>query len=349
MRNISAYIFIVFLFIPPGIQAQQSSPLSNPNISVIGDFRGGYINTGLHNIDAGIHETEFAFQSAVDPYAKADFFLSLSRNSAGEWNAEMEEAYLTSLKLPARLQLKAGKFKNAFGRLNTVHPHALPFIDMPNAFVNFFGEEGLNDEGFSLDWLVPNPLHYFQQLTLETTSGHLDNPSFMQSGRNNFLYLAHLKNFWDLSRNVTLELGLSGVYGPNDSSLATSIGAADLTYKWKPLQFNTYRSFTWQTEGFCSRAQSAPGASVRALGLYSFITYQVSKRWFLTGRYDFSNIPYSDTFSEQAFSATAGWYATEFQKIELEGKYTADNAQNIFYQGFLRWIFVIGSHGAHQY
>jgi hypothetical protein len=67
---------------------------------------------------------------------------------------------------------------------------------------------------------------------------------------NHLVYLGHLKNFWDLSENSTLELGLSGVTGPNDSSLTTNIGAADLTFKWKPVQLNTYHSLTWQSEFF---------------------------------------------------------------------------------------------------
>jgi hypothetical protein len=86
------------------------------------------------------------------------------------------------------------------------------------------------------------------------------------------------------------------------------------------------------------------------------INVQVSRRWFVTGRYDYSNAPYSAQFVEQAVSATLGWYATEFQKIELEGKTTFANelvAENNFEknyeQAFLRWIFVIGTHGAHQY
>ena len=82
----------------------------------------------------------------------------------------MEEGYLTTLSLPAGLQLKAGRFRSAIGRLNTVHPHALPFIDMPNAYVNYFGDDGLKDEGLSLSWLLPTKAFY-QELLFQVTSG----------------------------------------------------------------------------------------------------------------------------------------------------------------------------------
>ena len=159
----------------------------------------------------------------------------------------MEEGYLTTLALPHHLQLKAGKFKQMFGKINSIHPHALAFVDMPNAFVRFFGEEGLNDEGFQLSWLLPNHA-FFQELTVEVTDGPRDNPSFIRSDKINYLRLAHLKNFWDLSDNATLEFGLSGVAGANAAQQTTTIAGADLIYKWKPVKFNTYKSFTFQNE-----------------------------------------------------------------------------------------------------
>src|SRR5262249_53239397 len=122
-------------------QPQVRSSLNfNPDISVIGDFRGSYISKGQRNADLYMNETELALQATVDPYLRADFFLTFGRDAVtGKYGAAVEEGYLTTLSLPARLQLKAGKFKQALGRINTIHDHALPFIDMPNAFVNLFG------------------------------------------------------------------------------------------------------------------------------------------------------------------------------------------------------------------
>src|SRR6476620_8445777 len=141
----------------PAQQPQQNrSSLSfNPDIGVIGDFQGSYISKGNKNFNTYLNETELSLQAVVDPYARADFFLSFGRDpETGKYGVEVEEGYLTTLSLPARLQLKAGKFKEAVGRINPMHAHALPFIDLPNAYVNYFGD-GLNDEGASLSWLLP--------------------------------------------------------------------------------------------------------------------------------------------------------------------------------------------------
>jgi len=332
----------------PVPQQTRSGINVNPDIGVIGDFQGSYISRGKKNFNAYLNETELSLQAVVDPYARADFFLSFGRDpETGKYGVEVEEGYLTTLSLPARLQLKAGKFKEAVGRINPMHAHALPFIDLPNAYVNYFGD-GLNDEGASLSWLLPTKKVY-QELIFQVTSGLGESPIFNRGENNRLIYLGHLKNSFTLNDNATLEIGLTGITGPNDSSRATNLGAADITYKWKPVKLNTYKSLTWQSELYYSQANYTTTDSRNSFGLYSFLQYQLAKRWFLTGRYDYAEKPYDRSIVEQAYSLTTGWYATEFSKIELEGKTTDDTIGSRYYQAWLRWIFVIGAHGAHQY
>ena len=329
------------------VQAR-TAPSTLPDISVVGDFQASYKNNVKRNFDAGINEAELSLQSVVDPYARADFFITVGRDPVtGKFSTDLEEGYLTTLSLPAHLQLKVGKFKSAMGRINPVHSHALPFISLPDAYQNYFGE-GINDEGMSLSWLVPNPVFY-QELLVQVTDGPIDNPSFSRSVGNTYFELAHLKNFFDLSANATLELGFSGMTGENSFNLRTNIAAIDLTYKWKPVQYNTYRSFTWQSETYFSNANISKDKAMNTFGMYSFINFQFSKRLFFTGMYSYSNKPYSASTVENSYSATIGWYATEFQKLEIEGKTTSSNMEKEQNQILLRWIFVIGTHGAHQY
>ncbi|MES1226955.1 MAG: hypothetical protein ABUT20_66390 [Bacteroidota bacterium] len=174
----------------PAVPAQtRSAASSNPDLSAIGDFQGSYINRGKKNFDAYLNETEVSLQSVVDPYIRADFFVSFSRDpETHKYGVDIEEGYITTLSLPYKLQLKAGKFKEAVGRINPVHSHALPFIDLPNAYVNYFGEEGLNDEGASLSWLLPTKAVY-QEIVFQATSGATESPSFHRGDNNRFVYL----------------------------------------------------------------------------------------------------------------------------------------------------------------
>lgn len=341
--------------VEPAPQQIRTSATANPDISVIGDFSGEYINRGKKNVYGGLKEAEFSFQSVVDPYIRADFYYSAGQDLyTGEFSSEIEEGFLTTLSLPAHLQLKAGRFKQAIGRVNPLHSHALPFINMPDAYVSYFGEEGLKGDGLSLSWLLPNHLFY-QELTFQVTQPVDGFQEFQRSSTNKFLLLAHLKNFWDLSDNSTLELGLTGMNGENAAREMSTLGAVDITYKWKPLRYNTYKSITFQNELFFSRAKAFTRV-YETMGFYSLLNVQISKRWFVGGRYDYTNPPFDEKFVKQSGTITLGWYATEFQKLEFEVKQSYVNAPVAGFSGernatqaFLRWIFIIGTHGAHQY
>jgi hypothetical protein len=259
----------------------------------------------------------------------------------------LEEAYLTTLSLPFRLQARIGKFRNTVGKTNRIHPHALSYIDTPLVYEHFFGGEGLNDQGISLNWLLPNP-RFFQEATFEVTRGPAESESFALDEGGRLLYTGHLTNFWDLSRDATLEVGLTGIYGANDLGHSTGIGGVDVTYKWKPLQFNTSRSLTLQTEVFLSRRRTGL-ETIDGLGFYGLIGWQLARRWVVTGRFDHADLPDDPHWNQEAGSITLAWLLSEFQKIELGGRSTWGPKTDRSYQGLVRLVFVIGTHGAHAY
>ncbi|MGD8427150.1 MAG: hypothetical protein PVH63_05940 [Balneolaceae bacterium] len=318
----------------------------NPDISAITDFRSLYTNRGDRNWDAYLQGVELNLRAAIDPYARADIY-PVFEGEQGQLNAKIEEAYLQSLSLPYGLQLKVGRFRQAFGRINTIHRHALPVIDVPVAYETFLGE-ALIDQGASLSWLLPNQAFY-QELIISITRGPDENPLFTTSDGNVPLKLVHLKNFWSLTDNATLELGLSGAMGSNELQRTSKLGGIDLTYIWKPVRFNTYKSFKWQSEFFFSSTETV-NSHFNAWGMYSWMQYQLNRRWFVTGMYSYAKDPNVRNIEEQALSATFGWYATEFQKLEFGPKLSTDNNfSDTTFSGLFRWIFVIGTHGAHKY
>ncbi|MFQ5752322.1 MAG: hypothetical protein ACE5HI_10025 [bacterium] len=336
----------------------------NPNISVIGTLLGSgtSLDAEARNVDLSFEEGEFSFQAVVDPYAKADFYISFGKHnesilvpqaetgeeaSAG-LEPEIEEAFVTLLSLPFALQLKAGKFRSKFGKINETHPHAYNFINLPLIYSNYFGPEGLNDEGASLSWLVPNR-SFFQELTLQVTSGPAENASFLRAIDNHLLYLAHLKSLFDLNDNTTMELGLTGLTGPHNSTgESTQIFAADLTFKWKPIRFNRYKSFEFMNEFLLSKRNGVE-KDVTSFGLYSFLRYQIAKRWFVGAMYDYSEFPEFNNFHHQAFSGILQFFTTEFQKFEVQYRYNQGDFFSDFSDFKIRAVFVIGAHGAHQY
>jgi hypothetical protein len=135
------------------------SAMSNPNISMVLNTyayssnlttdelknRGisGYTTEGINrrngfNLDAA----EFAFYAPVDPY-----FNLYATIPVTEDGAEVEEAYFVTTCLPTGHQIKAGKFKSSFGRLNGQHSHAWDFVDAPLPYRAFIGDEGFSEKG----------------------------------------------------------------------------------------------------------------------------------------------------------------------------------------------------------
>src|SRR5438552_1682376 len=243
--------------------ASGHSKLLNPDISLIGDFIG---TAGRNNVSPSpsleMHESEVGLQAIIDPYARADAFLSF-----GETGVNVEEAYITFTALPAGLLLKVGKMRAEFGKVNTTHNHALSYIDRPLATNNLVGgEDGIDDAGLSLTRFLPAPKGWFADGTAQVFRGDSDD-LFSAQRRQDLSVVGHLRAYRDLSESTNLDLGVSYARGHNNagqfasdpSAFLTNLYAADATLRWKPLRRAIYKSFLFRTELFwSSRDQLSP-------------------------------------------------------------------------------------------
>src|SRR6266850_2830899 len=139
--------------------ATAGSKIFNPDIAVIGDFLGAAGSNKVNpNPALEMHESEAAFQAIVDPYARADFFFSF-----GEQGVNLEEGYLTFPAIPGGLLVRVGKMRAAFGKVNTLHNHVLPWTDRPLVTKDLVGgEDGISDAGISLSRLFPSEILYLE-------------------------------------------------------------------------------------------------------------------------------------------------------------------------------------------
>src|SRR5467141_255793 len=230
--------------------ASGNAKLLNPDISLIGDFIG---TVGHNNVSPGpsleLHESEIGLQAIIDPYSRADAFLSF-----GETGVNVEEAYITFTSLPAGLLLKVGKKRADFGKVNTIHNHALPFIDRPLVTYNLVGgEDGIDDAGFFLSRFLPAPKNWFLEGSAELLRGDSDD-LLHASRRRDVSVVGHLRAYRDLSESTNLDLGVSYARGHNNlgSNFLTNLYSGDATLRWKPLRRAIYNSFLFRTELFWS-------------------------------------------------------------------------------------------------
>jgi hypothetical protein len=342
--------------------ASSNAKLLNPDISLIGDFIG---TAGHNDVSPGksleLHESEVGFQAIIDPYARADAFLSF-----GETGVNVEEAYVTFTSLPAGLLLKVGKMRAEFGKVNTIHNHALQYIDRPLVTNNLVGgEDGIDDAGLSLTRFIPAPKGWFAEGTAQVFRGDSDDV-FTAQRRQDLSVVGHLRAYRDLSESTNVDLGVSYARGHNNSgeftsdpsAFLTNLYAADATVRWKPLRRAIYKSFLFRTELFCSaRDQLSPSAifqTQHAFGMYAHSEYRLNRRWTVGGRFDRTGHADNGNLTDTGFSGILTYWPSEFSQIRGQYRYghllnpatlRHDNANEFLFQ----FLFVMGAHGAHPF
>lgn len=329
-----------------------SSKVFNPDIAVIGDFLGA---SGRNTVNPQpaleMHESEASFQAILDPYARADFFLSF-----GEEGVELEEGFITFPAIPGGLLVRVGKMRAAFGKVNSLHNHVLPWTDRPIVINNLVGgEDGIDDAGISVARLIPNPW-FFLEATGQVFRGD-SSDLFHSSERGDLSYVGHLRGYHDLTENTNIDLGASYAHGHNASGIfgdvdlgrfTTQVYGIDATLRWRPLQRSIYHSFVGRSELIWSRRQQ-PVAQQHAFGYYVSGDYQFARRWFAGGRYDRSAHADDDTLRDSGQSLLVTYWPSEFSQVRGQYRRTKYAVGDLANEFLFQFQFSIGAHGAHPF
>ena len=280
-----------------------------------------FIPSGISNPKRGfnLNYGELYLYSPVDPYF--DLAATIPFSESG---VELEEAYFTTKFLPFGFQVKGGKFRSSFGRLNPQHAHVWDFADAPLLNRSFFGEDGLKEKGVQINWLAPTPVYLL--LGAEILQGE-NEASFgtdaLRLGKNGLafakdgaqqpnLFVSYIKSSIDIGK-LSLLGGLSYAQGQTRQNLTngstpqmaygdTKIYGLDLTAKYF---IDSYRYVSWQSEYMYrymnlnvgtdsapddpSQALSVFGKELKQSGFYSQLVYRFARRWRIGARYDLLN------------------------------------------------------------
>lgn len=316
---------------------QRALQAINPEMSVTGDFLSHYIFESPHHYGDERSGSNFRvlglhFRSDLDPFSYTKIAVEIHPESA-----ELGEAYAVwSGEIPG-VSFTVGKFRQQFGVVNRWHAHSLDQIFFPLAIQKLFGEEGLNQTGFSMDWDVPRISPVTQYLTLQLTNGQNDS---LFSG--NFYsapaLLGHLKNYYDLTRNAYIELGLTGMIGQNHAANLDShhpsrfenvdsapghqtlVGGADFTYFWEPVNRAHYKNFLWRTEIYYVKKNLPQQKELTKLGGYSYIQRKLSERWVVGLRGDWTQPFQLDNSGKSIYQIVpyVTWWQSHWVRMRFE-------------------------------
>ena len=344
-----------------------ASKVFNPDISVIGDFVGAAGNAAnRYTPSLEMHESELGLQAIIDPYARGDFFITF-----GEHGVDLEEGYLTFTSLPGNFQLKVGKMRSAFGVVNTMHNHVLPWIDRPLVTQNLVaGEDGIDDAGLSLSRIIPAPGQIFLEGTAQVFRG--DTAGLFQAARRSDLStVEHLRAYRDVSESTNLSIGGSFARGHSPFADANNqLYGIDATLRWKPLRRSIYRSFVGRSEFIWARMTQTATLTNTPFGYYVSGEYQFGRRWFLGGRFDRSGrglcqptnpatqpsaqcagtlFGIGPLTEDTGGSAVLTYWPSEFSQVRGQLRRTSYGGGTAANEFLFQFIFSMGAHGAHPF
>jgi hypothetical protein len=265
--------------------------------------------------------------------------------------ANVEEGFLTLTSLPGGLLAKVGRMKEQVGKVNTLHPHALPWADLPLIMTNLFGgEDGIADSGVSVSKLIMNPV-MFLEATGEIYQGTAG--PFQAGQRSDVSWVGRLRGYRDVTESTNLDVGASFASGHNGvtGDSQTHLFGIDATFRYRPLQRAIYRRFLGRTELFWSRRGQPleSGGDQHAFGYYVSGDYQFARRWFSGVRYDWSERAQNASLKDTAGSVVLTFWPSEFSQVRGQLRRTnyaeGKSANEVLFQ----FLFSIGAHGAHVF
>ena len=352
------YLFFIFcfcfmnaLFVEAQINStsKASASRSNPSISVNALMLGRAGNEG-DNPDSEspngfqFQELEARFTSNIDAYFRGDVTLAVEKED-GEFIVEPEELFVETLSLPS-FTIKAGKFYALLGRHNHLHTHSFPFIDKPLTNEMLLGEEGLNETGLAVSYLMPTSWYF--EVVGQVFSG-TNEILFDSSTQNDVAGVLFVKNLWDLSDATTLEFNLGYGNGKNAFDGTSHLYSASMTYKWRPVEKSVNKSFLWTAEFLQSHRENVL-EDMRVGGVSSWVQWQFARRWWLQGRVGYLGFPKPDMGATRKYSVLFGFVPTEYSALRLQyDNINRDFEEKAEHRVSLQLNVALGTHPAHSY
>ncbi len=314
-----------------------------------------------------LKEVELGLRSAVDPYARFEAIFSAEQVFDGELQVGLEEGFVTLPSLPLRIHAKLGKFRTGFGEYNDSDPEEIPEIDPPNVIINLFGREG--DGWIDTGGAVTRLFGVTDNLSFTLWGAYFngDNEGSFHGGAAGIsrkpAWFVRLESFYDLGANTGVETSIGYAQGHTrdehgQASLTSRILNAHVEFDYRHPVLALYRGFnllteffyTWREKDFAIEEAGQAFTEITEFGrfgLYSIAEVQLTRNWFVGGRFDYSQLPAPaedgpTTPYELAGSAIASYKPSRFLTVRAQYKHTERNFAPDSDEIYLQALFVIG-------
>ncbi len=359
-----------------------ASALMNPNLSLLlnafaytsnlksSDLTGRFFPAHVEELGLkkgfNLESAELFFFAPVDPYF--NLYASIPITMEG---IELEEVYFVTTSLPAGFQIKGGKFRSNFGRINSQHPHQWDFADSPLPYPEFLGGDGVREKGLQLTYLPALP--FYTLLGIEVLQGENDVLFAPDAGSGPSAFSAFLKTSFDVGEHSATLFGPSVISGrtKTDSigentefSGHSTLYGFELTHKWQP---SKKQSFILQSEYLYRRQKGDLKDIIKGTvaplersqdGLYLQGIYKWNRwRFGLRGdvlnifqeEYIFADVRQDPGKRPWRASGSIEFNPSEFSRIRLQYNHDKSRDERTNHEWILQFTMGIGAHGAHPF
>jgi hypothetical protein len=358
---------------PFGLYQQRGAGQLLFDMGITGDFVGNLTQRNVEKASAGTfsgrenrffpREVELSIFGQIDPYARADVRIEAGEDTPGaETGVSLAEATITLLALPYGTQAKLGQMRNRFGWSNIIHEHDLPWIDRPDVYRVFLGEEGLVEKGVEATW-VPDFLPFYLEILGGVFNG--DNETAFGFGRLRApLTTGRVVAFFELTDTMGLQVATSVANGVTPDRLNSTLLGYDIKYKYRPEGW-LHPLLTLSTEGIYSIRQVTNDAGAPfnkqtkdRFGWYGWAEVQPWRQWAFGARYDATQYPAMAGF-QWAIEPYVTFFPSEFLRFRAAYKHTERTHRDGFDLNggsgrvvdelLFQATFILGAHPAHRF
>jgi hypothetical protein len=367
------WLVIGLLSCPALLPLTAGAGVVNPDISVVGQpflhWTDDPADAARERASIQLGETEFVFDSYLNPYARGTFTVALH-----DGHVHLEEAYFDLVRgLPGGLALKGGRYRAGFGRLNPEHPHVYPFAGRFRVLAAYLpGDEAFIETGLGLsarfaaagdvaitaaaDWLQGDSFH--EDAHVHEGEGEEEEEETETGPRP--AALGRVSAFLPLGERSGLDLGVSATHGTNDVHAATRttvLGADAKAKLWTSPRSYVLLQGEWlrldREEARHHEEEAEPGSHrLTPWGAYVFADYNFALRYNVGASYERWQRADEDRTRDQAVGLFAGFSLMEettafrlgWEHFRPGGD--GDPAVNTL---TLRVIYSMGPHKAHRF
>lgn len=301
-------------------------------------------NFGPENSKAELkaREVELALEAQIKPWLYGMIFLT----KPADGPFDVEEAIVLA-DLGHGVRLKAGKYRNEFGLLNTTHEPERPQISLPLPVKEYLGEDQLREPGVTVGKKIEFGNGHRGGVSFAILNGE-NKVAFNQAQSKDKVYSGKLYYSYE-SSNTACQLGFSALTGKNDAAgnLTTNLQAFDFRYMLEPNYAANYdypARFMLLGEVLSNQREMFANASNRANGYWAVADYQYTLAHHIGIGLESTEGLFNKSIKSKAYSVHYTWYYSSHGRVQLEARRLNSDTANNGLEVLLQWNVVLGPH-----